>query len=388
MKTFLSIFSSEIYGGPHNELHKMAKYFQQEGLELVAVLPKENVFTRTKFEEVGIQTRITKYRRFKLSSLGIFKYLVFLPFSSSKLRHVIEEIQPDVLQFYNFSNLELPGIAKKLKIPTIWKIIDSRMPSFLGKKIVFVYKKRVTQILTTGESLGNIHYGLKSKDSWSYYYPFFDTSENPNVRTREETREILKIPSDTIAIGMLSNFNPQKRHSIAIDAFSEVFRNSDSYRLILRGSTSVNPVYFKKIKNNLIKKCFDIDTALDLEPEITPLEFMRALDIHLVISGKNSEGFPNTIVEAFSVGTIIVSSNSGSVSDILSNFENGILLSKNLTKFELIELFSLVKMGRINLQLLKAKKLAFNEFEFRAKQNISIHLETIKKALIMAKSDF
>lgn len=42
MKTLLSVFSSEIFGGPHNEFCKLAQNFQDEGLILVAVLPKEN----------------------------------------------------------------------------------------------------------------------------------------------------------------------------------------------------------------------------------------------------------------------------------------------------------------------------------------------------------
>lgn len=385
MKTLLSVFSNEIFGGPHNELCKLSQNFQDEGLILVAILPKENKFTRARFEEADIEVKIVSSMRLKLSLLESIKYVARLPVSISKLSHVIEEIKPDVLQLYNFANLELIWIARKKKIPSIWKIIDSRMPSFLGKKLVSLHKKRVTQILTTGESLGSIHYGLKLKDSWSYYYPFFKAENDSNSRSRDDIRAILGIPSSHFAIGMLANFNAQKRHSILIDAFSEVFKSTDNFKLILRGNINVNSPYFKKIKETLDSKGFDFNTASGLESDISPLEFMEALDMHIVVSGKNSEGFPNSIVEAFSVGTINVSTNVGSIPDLLSNFENAILLSRTFTKRQLASVFRLVKVKRIDTQLLNSKKFTSSEFEFRTEQNVSNHLEAVKYALSKPK---
>jgi glycosyltransferase involved in cell wall biosynthesis len=381
MKTLLSVFSSEIFGGPHNELCKLAQNFQDDGLVLVTILPEENKFTRARFEEAGIQVKIVSSRRLKLSLLESIKYVACLPVRISKMSHALEEIKPDILQLYNFANLELIWIARKKKIPSIWKIIDSRMPSFLGKKLVSLHKKRVTQILTTGERLGSIHYGLKLKDSWSYYYPFFKAENGSNFRSREDIRAILGIPSSYFAIGMLANFNPQKRHSILIDAFSEVFKNTDNFKLILRGHINANPPYFKKIKETLDSRGFDLNTASGLESDISPSEFMKALDMHIVVSGKNSEGFPNTIVEAFSAGTFNVSTNVGSIPDLLSNFENGILLSRTFTKHQLASVFRLIKVKRIDTQLLNSKKFNSSEFEFRIEENVTNHLEIIKYAL-------
>lgn len=381
MKTLLSVFSSEIFGGPHNEFCKLAQNFQDEGLILVAVLPKENKKTRARFEEAGIELKIVPSMRLKLSLLESIKYIACLPMSISKLSHLIEELKPDVLQLYNFANLELIWIARKKKIPSIWKIVDTRMPSFLGKKLVSLHKKRVTQILTTGESLGSIHYGLKLKDSWSYYYPFFKVENDSNSRSRDVIRAILGIPSSHFAIGMLANFNPQKRHSVLIDAFSEVFDSTDNFKLIIRGDININPPYFKKIEKTLDSKGFDLNTASELEFDVSPSEFIKALDMHIVVSGRNSEGFPNTVVEAFSSGTFNVSTNVGSVPDLLSNFENGILLSRTFTKHELVNLFRLIKVKRIDTQLLSSKKFNSSEFEMRAEENVGNHLKSIKYAL-------
>lgn len=381
MKTLLSVFSSEIFGGPHNEFCKLAQNFQDEGLILVAILPKENKKTRARLEEADIEVKIVSSRRLKLSLLESIKYVACLPVSISKLSHVIEEIKPDVLQLFNFANLEIIWIARKKKIPSIWKIVDSRMPSFLGKKLVSLHKKRVTKILTTGESLGSIHYGLKLKDSWSYYYPFFKVKNDSNSRSRDDIRAILGIPSSHFVIGMLANFNPQKRHSVLIDAFSEVFESTDNFKLIIRGDINNNPSYFKKIEKTLDSKGLDLNTASELEFEVSPSEFIEALDMHIVVSGKNSEGFPNTVVEAFSSGTFNVSTDVGSVPDLLSNFENGILLSRTFTKHQLVNLFRLIKVKRINTQLLSSKKFKSSEFEIRAEENVANHLESIKYAL-------
>lgn len=381
MKTLLSVFSSEIFGGPHNEFCKLAQNFQDEGLILVAILPKENKKTRARFEEADIEVKIVSCMRLKLSLLESIKYVACLPVSISKLSHVIEEIKPDVLQLYNFANLELIWIARKKKIPSIWKIVDSRIPSFLGKKLVSLHKKRVTKILTTGKSLGSIHYGLKLKDSWSYYYPFFKVENDSNSRSRDVIRAILGIPSTHFAIGMLANFNPQKRHSVLTDAFSEVFESTDNFKLIIRGDININPPYFKKIEKNLDSRGFDLNTASELEFEVSPSEFIEALDMHILVSGKNSEGFPNTVVEAFSSGTFNVCTNVGSISDLLSNFENGILLSRTFTKYELVNLFRLMKFKRIDTQLLISKKFKSSEFEIRAEENVAKHLESIKYAL-------
>lgn len=156
---------------------------------------------------------------------------------------------------------------------------------------------------------------------------------------------------------MLANFNPQKRHSVLIDAFSEVFDSTDNFKLIIRGDININPPYFKKIEKTLDSKGFDLNTASELEFDVSPSEFIKALDMHIVVSGRNSEGFPNTVVEAFSSGTFNVSTNVGSVPDLLSNFENGILLSRTFTKHELVNLFRLIKVKRIDTQLLSSKNL-------------------------------
>lgn len=117
MKTLLSVFSSEIFGGPHNEFCKLAQNFQDEGLILVAVLPEENKKTRARFEEAGIELKIVPSMRLKLSLLESIKYIACLPMSISKLSHLIEELKPDVLQLYNFANLELIWIARKKENP-------------------------------------------------------------------------------------------------------------------------------------------------------------------------------------------------------------------------------------------------------------------------------
>ena len=170
-----------------------------------------------------------------------------------------------------------------------------------------------------------------------------------------------------------------------IEAFSEVFNNTDKFKLILRGDININSPYFKKIKKTLDSRGFDLRTASELDSDISPLEFMRALDMHIVVSGKNSEGFPNTIVEAFSAGTFIVSTNIGSVPDLISNYENGILLSRNFTKYQLANVFMLIKIKRIDKQLLNSRKFNSNEFEFRAEENVTKHLELVKNALIKSR---
>lgn len=385
MRTLLTFFSSEIFGGPHNELSRIAKYVRNQEWKMVVVIPTENDKTRAAFETEGIEVRVIPHMRLKMSVGNAYHYIKSLPENIAKVMRLMAELKPDLVQFYNFANLELLWVTYKSGIPSIWKIVDSRIPTLIGRSLVRILKNKVGLIMTTGKTLGSRHYGLRDIDSWEFYYPFFEQEYFIKQRPREEIRDLLGIKSTSIVFGMLANFNPQKRHSVLIESFSEVFKGNANFDLFLRGSTIINPRYFKKVQKCLVSRGINLDRAADLENGITPLEFLSAIDVHVLVSGKNSEGFPNTIAECMLTETVSICTDVGSIGDIVTDGINGIVLSSRWTKMELIEFLELIKCERIDLQFLKSKFTSSNQASARIVENISKQVNALEYALIKSK---
>ena len=57
-----------------------------------------------------------------------------------------------------------------------------------------------------------------------------------------------------------------------------------------------------------------------------PFAFLAGLDLSVISSGPRSEGIPTTIVESLAVGTPVVSTNVGAISDLLLLGPSGILV--------------------------------------------------------------
>lgn len=115
-----------------------------------------------------------------------------------------------------------------------------------------------------------------------------------DVQVRKNMRERLNIAKDTVLIGHVGMFSPQKNHSFLIDVFNEIQKKINA-KLILVGDGKTKVQNESKVKElGLAEKVIFAGTRSDVP------ELMQAMDVFVFPS--LYEGFPLSVVEAQAAG--------------------------------------------------------------------------------------
>jgi glycosyltransferase involved in cell wall biosynthesis len=127
-----------------------------------------------------------------------------------------------------------------------------------------------------------------------------------NPQARERLRQEMGLSAQDYAVGCVGRFDPQKNHFMAIEAFSELFRDVPA-RLVLagRGCSPDNDLLRQWLKR------FGVEDHTDLQGERHDIAaLMSAFDV-LVIASEYGEAMPLVAIEAAAVGLPIVTMDVG-----------------------------------------------------------------------------
>lgn len=121
-----------------------------------------------------------------------------------------------------------------------------------------------------------------------------------------------------LKIGILARLSEVKNHMFFIDII-ESLQKSDNikFEAYIAGDGDLR----EKIKEEIEKRNLNIKMIGNV---VNPYEFLSNIDVSLLVSHR--EVFPMSVIEALSVGTIVVSMNVGGVSDCIINNETGYLI--------------------------------------------------------------
>jgi glycosyltransferase involved in cell wall biosynthesis len=178
--------------------------------------------------------------------------------------------------------------------------------------------------MTAGARLADLHpFSFLFRDRLFPFYPPIDS--NLFVFTeqkRKNARKYLGVPENCILVGTVGNQNKQKSH----EQFVEIARRINQkmpfvfFRIIGSRSESHRRYYIRQVIRRQ-ERYFSSEIFRIVESTITIDQIMCAFDIFLLTSGR--EGLPTVILEAMSVGLPIVTSNVGSIPEIIINGING-----------------------------------------------------------------
>lgn len=174
------------------------------------------------------------------------------------------------------------------------------------KYLIKLYYKRfipqfATDLFACGTDAGRWMFGgapfqiLKNAiDSESYC---FDES------SRRSMRKSLKISEDSLVLGHVGRFSPQKNHTYLIDVFGAVHKKSKNSLLLLVGDGDLRSATEEKIRSLGLKDCV---VCTGLRSDVP--ELLQAMDVFAFPS--LYEGLPVTLVEAQASGLPCVISDS------------------------------------------------------------------------------
>lgn len=282
-------------------------------------------------------------------SLGM-KSFSSSPFILLKLRELLKQLKPDVVQTWMYHADLLGGIAaKSLGVSNIiWGIRTtdiaksaSRQTMYLSKLCAKLSHVIPTKIVCVAEKAKDYHINIGYDQSKFEVIPNgFDVSRfhfNPKIRS--VMRSKLKISEEELVIGHIGRFDYAKNQINFIKACIYLLSKGFKFKILMAGrNVDLNNKEIKDLfkedsyKNNFIFLGEISDTS----------SFYSTIDIFCLCS--YTEGFPNVLGEAMACQNVCLSTDAGdaktimaphgfnikspSSTDIANAIESNILLSR------------------------------------------------------------
>ena len=245
----------------------------------------------------------------------------------SKLYRLIRNLKPDVVQTWMYHADLIGGLVARLaganKI--YWGIRASSLE--IGKSswrtIVVAYINALlsrwvpTGIVCCADRAQQTHQQLGfAVDRFTvipngYNLDYF----KPDSEGRKKLRAELEINEQTLLLGCVGRFDPQKDHQNLLAALAIIKQNGVSFRCILvgRGLNTDNAQLVSWVNR------YDLQDEVLLLGQRTDIPaVMNALDLH-ILSSSYGEAFPNVVAEAMACGTPCVATDVGDAAYIIGH---------------------------------------------------------------------
>ncbi|MCB0282428.1 MAG: glycosyltransferase family 4 protein [Calditrichae bacterium] len=304
----LYISSKKRWGGVASWMLKTARGLQQRGHTVWVLSHPDSKIT----SEFPKDLNLVKHK------LG-FEYN---PFAVNYIKKFIKKNKVDLLVTNLEKEVAIGGLAARLgRIPNIRRI--GREDDFNNS-----FKNKWNhQILVDGNIVpcNALKYGAKARASWLNIDNFktIYNGRNPLIFDRQEIDKQRKewgIKENQLVIGTTVQLLKVKQVDKLIEAFSALQKEFENIRLVVCG--------VGKQLENLKKLAVDLSVTKEvIFAGFTDKPALAAKAYDIAVLNSALEGFPNTVVEYFSVGSAVIASDVGGVSEIIENGQNGFMIN-------------------------------------------------------------
>ncbi|CAM4152906.1 glycosyltransferase [Gillisia hiemivivida] len=197
---------------------------------------------------------------------------------------------------------------------------------------------------------------------------------------KEKLKLKFKIPKNSLVIGMIAHYRPEKYHELLLNVFEKLIEKHDNINLVFLGNKNNTVTTQKKyqylsakiVNNNMSSKVLLL-SGFKVE------EVLNILDIGVLVS--RIEGMPNAVMEYMLYGLPVVASNHPGCVQLLSN--SSFLIENNerelfdsLDKLIMSEILR-ISEGRINSEKIKVYDMDSYITKLQVIMNKSLKLKRI-----------
>lgn len=370
-------------------------------LEYELLLQNDNIVEQLFFDNHSIQTVFDKLS---------LTYKTIYNFKSRKIvKDKIAEFKPDIIHVHNFFPLASPSVfyaAKKMNIPIVmtlhnYRLICANAELYRNHKACFdciqktfplngikysCYRKSKLQSLMV--TLMSAFHKIKGtwKNEIDGYIALTEYSKKllVNSSLKLEPEKVFVKPNFILSKKVLTNQKTRTNRYLFVGRLIEtkgiisLLEASKTYNfnLDIIGDGPLKTLVQDYCKNNTNISYLGFQNQ---EYILDKMSTCKAL----IFPSLKIEGFPVTIVEAFSVSTPVIAADNGPINEIIKNNENGFLYN-SIT--DLIEILKKIDTNEIFIEPLynKAKESYNNMYsqEINYQKLISIYSTVIKKVTL------
>lgn len=300
-------------GGAEMMLFKLLASFQGGGPdgEVLSLLPEEEMASRIR--ALGVPVRSAN-----------MSGPLSLPARMGPLARMIRESRADLVHCWMYHANLLGGLAAKRagRRPILWGIRQSNLDPVLSKKttrLVAWLGARLSRVLPdrivyVSDAAQAVHRRMGYRDRGAAVIPngFDPDVFKPDSEARRALRGELGLTDDSLLVGLVARFDPQKDHETFLRAAAALAEERKNVFFILAGrGTDGSQVAIRRLieRHALHGRVYGLGLRTDM-PRVT-----AALDV-AVSSSAFGEGFSNAIGEALACAVPAVVTDVGDSGDL------------------------------------------------------------------------
>lgn len=310
--TILHTEASNGWGGQEIRIITEAEGLIKKGHRIIIAAPPDAMIIK-QAKTKNIETVPLSMERF--SVLGPIK----------KIIDIINKYEIDIVNTHSSRDSWLASIAARLssKKPVIIRTRHLSTPISNNLLSRIVYNHLPHKIITTGESIKDsmIEENHFNPDKIVSIPTGIDLDKFNNEGEGTNLRNTLNVTENIPLIGMVSVLRSWKGHLYLLEAIPEVIKAFPDARFIITGDGPYKDVIEEKIRAMDIQRYIIMTGYRDDIPAI-----LSAIDL-LVFPSYANEGVPQAVLQAFAMGKTVIASDVGSVSEVVLDYETGILVS-------------------------------------------------------------
>jgi glycosyltransferase involved in cell wall biosynthesis len=361
------VFIITDFGGFNNFLGELAKELVLNLDEVHVICDRDKVIgikDKYPYAALGIHIHHVDFLR-KLKAFSWFQ-------TSIKIKRIIEQIQPDIVNLHFTSSMFLSLLSGRIKYKSIgvfhglgYPVLVSPIKKYIFKRIEFFCFKRLDKIAL----INNFDYNLVHKiyPNKAYKFQSFGVGCDLNkfnpqhfsFERRNTIKEELNIQPEDFVLMFTGRFVWFKGFDLVIRAFQYIEEKGliKNVKLLLVGGKD------KAHRNDLTEA--EEEYLLNAK-NILKVGFTENVDKYLSVSDlfvfpSTKEGMPVAIMEAIAMGVPVVTLDSRGCNDIISNDFNGKLLDVNADFVEIANSIGELYQNKEKLSILSENALKQRE---------------------------
>jgi glycosyltransferase involved in cell wall biosynthesis len=331
MRRILSIVHIPGFGGPHNQVLRLAPMLAQQGWETIMLIPDEPGTAAARITDAGVPLlQIPLHRLRARPDIRLQRDFVlgFGP-EVAHIRHIIRQQHIDLVQIGGLMNPHGAIAARLENIPVVWQLLGTTAPMALRRGLMPLVLRLADVVMTTGTRVARLHPGaLTLGDRLVPFFPPVDAKRFVFDPGRRATaRAQLRVSPDSLLVGTVGNFNRLKGHDIMIRAAALLHQRSPHIMTRILGAPTTHASYYEQeVKAEAQARGLLANERLAFfDPADKVADFLPAFDVFVLSS--RQEGVPTVILEAMATSLPVVATDVGGVREVVEHGSTGFLVA-------------------------------------------------------------